>query len=181
MITPLTWFAATPEARPSNLSRRLEAVTASIPHSDSTPTPEGKVCKKCEEWKPLERFPANKASRGGRQGICRQCSRNPEAVARAERRRYERHKEKIKARVKAWCEANKEHVKAEHHRRYVENKGQRQEQARDYISRNRDKVRETKRAYAERNADKLREWQRQYRRENAGRLAEQQRIPHEIY
>lgn len=99
-------------------------MAASIPHQDSTTTPNGKVCKKCGEWKPLTKYQKWKNAQGvevyGR--TCRDHAFSVEQRRAYDRKRYAENSTRnhqVKARVKAWHEANKEYVKEENHRRYV--------------------------------------------------------------
>lgn len=65
-----------------------------------------KVCRRCNEKKPLTEFYANKSSSDGRQSYCKVCSG---ALAMAW---SSANKDKVRAKQAAWRAANPEKVKA---------------------------------------------------------------------
>lgn len=67
--------------------------------------PDAKRCRKCDEEKPLDEFPAEKRNRDGRAGSCRDCERKRNEA------RYERDRDKFIARALARYAANPDAVK----------------------------------------------------------------------
>ncbi|PHE94706.1 hypothetical protein COF76_23130 [Bacillus wiedmannii] len=94
---------------------------------------DGKVCRKCKEWKVYSDYPENKKCKNGREGTCRNCR------SEYSKRWHEENKESRAKKTKRWYEGNKER-KAESDRRWYEkNKERRAEQKRKWEKENQEK------------------------------------------
>jgi 5-methylcytosine-specific restriction endonuclease McrA len=92
---------------------------------------EGKVCNRCGEWKPLNKYKVQSDCLGGYQHSCKTCE-GKRPAARARRKRWEEaHKEELAVYHRQWDEARKKR-----------DPGYGTRKAADYIARNRSKVRE---------------------------------------
>jgi 5-methylcytosine-specific restriction endonuclease McrA len=159
-----------PEALAINLRWRLTTMCI-LPEGDQSTQAEGKICKRCDTWKPLAKFCICKGCKDGRANICRKCGVNPEAVKASDRRRYERHKDKIKVRVKAYRKKTADHQQEYHRNYYQKNAESKKAYQRDYVHANREKVTETKRRYASRDPERWKQYGKEYRVKNSEKLA----------
>ena len=66
---------------------------------------QGKVCKKCGEWKPLEEYHKNKNIKDRRSSQCKECAK------RQSKQHYQNNKEHCKEQHKQHYQNNKEHCK----------------------------------------------------------------------
>ena len=93
-----------------------------------------KVCKKCQEEKPLTEFYAAKSAADGRQTYCKACSRVKSMEWRAA------NIERARGREAAWRAANTEKVSAYHAKWRAENPEEVNARARAWQAANPDKV-----------------------------------------
>src|SRR5439155_11234887 len=91
--------------------RRLcnhKVISMAIIYQDDQP---GKICTKCEYWRPVERFPKRLLSRDGYSSICNECCNATSREWRA------KNKDRVQELNREYYEANREERKA-YHRRY---------------------------------------------------------------
>lgn len=93
-----------------------------------------KVCKKCQEEKPLTEFYASKSAAEGKQTYCKACSRVKSMEWRAA------NIERARGREAAWRAANTEKVRAYHAKWRAENPEEVNARARAWQAANPDKV-----------------------------------------
>lgn len=102
----------------------------------------GKVCRKCGEWKPLDKYWREKASRDGVAATCASCK------SVASKARYAADPSKSSVRSKHYREANRERVA---------------DYQREWVAEHKEHVQEYQRQYREAHAEKRREYAREYR------------------
>lgn len=136
-----------------------------------------KTCSACLDEKPLEDFPARKASKDGKAAICRPCKaqkdrayREANADRQRERRRayYQANRDKVLARNREWAAANKKRTREIKLAWYHRNP----HQARAWRENNRDKTYASHRRYYEANRDAVIANVRRWQQENRERVRE---------
>lgn len=125
-----------------------------------------KVCTKCRKEKPLEEF--NRAQKGtqGRTAHCKGC------IKEYARQYHLRNRDRVRARNKAWGEANAERVREAGRRWYLENRERRKQTADAWRKRNAERVNEKVRAWQAQNRAKVREIQRNWAARHPDKLAD---------
>tara|TARA_R110002020_G_scaffold463285_1_gene683292 strand:- start:8 stop:1003 length:996 start_codon:yes stop_codon:yes gene_type:complete len=124
----------------------------------------GKTCSKCKETKSSSEFYKNNASPNGLCSICKPCKRsqslctyekNKEKVKRRTNAYYQKNKEEIGIRNRAWYDKNKEKVKTHRHAYYEKNKEEISRRNKVWHEKNKKKNNLKSKAYYEKNKEKL--------------------------
>ena len=112
--------------------------------STSIPQP-GKICTKCEIWKPLDRYSPQKQCRDGRKSWCKDCNA---ALVRAN---YANNPNKSKEYTRKWraehADYEREKMREYNAQHYQENKDRIIERVRVYADSNIEKIKERDKAY----------------------------------
>lgn len=69
----------------------------------------GKVCKGCDQEKPLEDFPKSKVCKDGRRGFCKKCHKSKVADGLEKYRKSKRGRESNRKSCKKWMDENADH------------------------------------------------------------------------
>jgi len=134
-----------------------------------------KVCKKCNETKPLTEFHKDKSAKDGRHAYCKACKRisakqwyqeNKEAIAEHHRQYRQKNKEAISEHNRQYRQKNKEAVLEYQRQYYQENKEAIAKRERQYYQKNKEAISEYKRQYRQKNKEAITEHQRQWYQEN---------------
>ena len=108
-----------------------------------------KTCRDCKETKDLDQFNKKKDGYLGRQTRCRPCNQaysnqhrkeNPDLYQQWDKKKYEKDKERIKARQRQYTKDNKEVISLKNKARYYERRAEYLTQKKEYYRENSDKV-----------------------------------------
>ena len=129
-----------------------------------------KVCKNCNETKPLTEYYKRSAAKDGLMYQCKMCKKSENAARRQtdKGKQYESEysgRPDVKARAKQWKEMNKDSVAKSHTRYRQNNKESIMERNKQYRQENKDVVAEIQRQYRQRNKEAIRENQKRYIKE----------------
>lgn len=145
---------------------------------------ETKVCEHCTEEVLIEDFPLKNKE------VCKKCR-----CAIAQKKHYEKNKEKRNEYNRLYCKQNKEKInktKTEHrkrnkekinkkscayHKKYKANNREKiKESGRLYYEKNKEKIREKHRLHHEKNKEKINEKKKKYRQENKEKVVQKRRL-----
>jgi 5-methylcytosine-specific restriction endonuclease McrA len=125
-----------------------------------------RTCRTCNQTKPLDDFYKNKR---GHLWRCKECFR---ADARAKRAVDP---DGVRAKERAYWQANPELKHAKNLRFYENHAEQRKQEARDWYAANPERVRENKRRYYAEHSEELIAYQHEYEKQNKERIRERRR------
>ena len=106
---------------------------------------DGKVCVKCGQWKPFERYSPSPNTKDRLKGLCKECNA---------------------AEAREWHKNNRERHKASCKARYQANPDPYKEKARNWRENNREAHNAQTRAWSKANLDKMRVWHRRWYHNN---------------
>lgn len=134
-------------------------------------------CSRCEKWWPAgeENYGKSNQTCDGFTPRCRACERDISSTRRKEdpeagKRYYEKNKETIRERVRAFSAANRELIRECKKKTYERNKRAILDGQKEYYKKNREKIAERSKIYREKNRDKLLEQGRVYRLVNREKI-----------
>tara|TARA_R100001509_G_C4773685_1_gene183905 strand:+ start:64 stop:669 length:606 start_codon:yes stop_codon:yes gene_type:complete len=117
-----------------------------------------KVCSKCKQEKPFEKFGKRASSKDGLRFQCKDCRKQ----------HYEQNKEREQERTKRWREQNKERIQERTKQWREQNKESISEYQKQYYEQNKERFKQ----YREQNKERNSEYQKQYRRTPSGRFCD---------
>jgi hypothetical protein len=147
---------------------------------------EGKVCVKCNKWKPLEEYNKQKSKKDGRISYCKECAReykkqwkknnechvkeydqqyreaNKERRSEYKKQWQKNNVERIKEYSKQHYKTHKEHYKEQHKQYREATKEHRKEYNKQWREDNKEYIKE----YYKDNAEHIREYNKQWREDN---------------
>jgi hypothetical protein len=136
----------------------------------------GKVCSRCDEWKPVEEFTRRLLRGDGYQAECKACkaardrkryAENPERAREKNQRYWAAHKERLREQNRRWKAANPERVREQQRAYRAGHREWDRSRSRKWARANPNKKREMNRAFARANPDLRRVWKRKWREANA--------------
>lgn len=120
-----------------------------------------KTCHKCRKTKPIHEFNKLTKSKDGYQAKCRQCEKDYRTA----------NQERIKIRVKRYCDAHVEQARIRTKNWAAQNK----DKIREYRASNKEKIARDLREWKRDNAEYVKEYQRRYRSENKEAIRTQEK------
>jgi len=94
----------------------------------------------------------------------------------SDRKYYLKNKERIKARVKEWCENNKDHVAKKHREYFQKHKQEIIEKNKIYIEKNKDKIFKFHKSYRDKHKDKIKDYMTAYYEKNKDKLINKNKL-----
>ena len=97
----------------------------------------------------------------------------------SDRRYYLKNKERIKARVKEWCENNKDHVAKKHREYFQKHKQEIIEKNKIYREKNKDKIFKFHKSYRDKHKDKIKDYMTAYYKKNKEHIKNNKKLYYE--
>ena len=147
-----------------------------------------KVCKKCNEDKPLSEYNKRKGAKDGHRNDCKACVKaknkahyeaNHERILAEQKAYREANREKRNASMKAYREANRKELAAQARAYYAANREERNASMKAYREANREEIAASERAYREANREKLAALEKAYREANREKIAARKKAYYE--
>lgn len=138
---------------------------------------EGKICTKCKQWKPMEKYSRDKRSKDGKQCKCKDCEKqyreaNKEKIKLYKEKYRIENKEKVKKAHKDWGERNRERKNQYNKERYEAKKLEILEKQKLYRLKNKEKISEAQGKYYRKNKEKRKQYNKQYGEKNKIKISE---------